>query len=350
MRWLLLALLATPLRASAQEEVCSAFSTQDLGQALNRADGELAAHQFQAAWRTTHETRKDLRCLDTLIPPLMLARLAHTLAFLTFLDQDDATAAAWARLATSLHPRSLLAVVPPPTYATFLAELPPPHVVRVDRAIAHPRRGAVFLDGFLLPEPETASETPHFVMLVDKRGKRIDAWWMDGVAFRDSLLDDRGAAPPRWAVAMSPAPLEPVAVEAQAVALEGEEEIEPGWISEAPEETWLPDCPWAGQPVQADVVRGVVTVNGRSWNADVRSQADAFLGVLRDCRADRAARRFEQYVGARRAEQPQFNLGQRDLNEVLRAVGRAGTAVAAETHRVGLIRALEDPDRLSRSR
>ena len=351
---LLAALLFVPRTALAQEEVCGEFSESDLVSALDRMDKEMAAVNLPAAWRSAIETRKELRCLDTLIEPHELARLAHAMAFLTYLDQqDEATAAAWARLATALSPKPLLPLKPPPTYAAFLADLPKTEARTLDGGLAKVKKGAIFMDGYVLAAPKASTETPHFVQEIDNKGQRIDAWWQDGVAFRDELLATPGSEPPRWAVAMSPSPSTEASVEVAEAEAEPKPDAPPpvteethdkGWISKAPEQEWMPNCPWAGKAVHAEAEGDFVVVNGQTWNvADGSGMAD-FQKVLADCHAWRAERSFTQWRKARH-QSVDVNTGQTQIDSLVHLVGGAGTAIAAEVARKGLIKALEDPDR-----
>lgn len=342
-----LALLLIGGVAQAQEEVCGEFADWELEVMLDQADGEMIALNLPAAWRTLAETRKELRCLDTLIDPAHLARLAHGRAFLTWLDQqDEETATTWVRLARSMHAEVLLPIEPPPLYREFYGAVPDSELGTVDGGLAKVKRGAVFMDGYVLDRPEALVITPHFVQLVDKKGKRIDAWWQDGVAFHEDLLDDPGKDPPKWAVAMSPERGDVTVEQAEptVVAEAPAEGSEQGWISEADEREWMPDCPWAGEEVKADAYGDTVVVNAQSWEVGSAQGASEFREVLGNCYAQRALRRFERWRAAK-AQDVSVSSGSHDLDVLVTLVGDAGTAVAAEVNRVGLIKALEDPDR-----
>lgn len=200
----LLTLLATP--ASAQVEVClEPYSAIQLGTAIGNVENAFVDRDLYSAKDQLQLISERIVCLDEVVDRPVLARFARALAINYFFEQDEEQARRWHRLAslvdpnlrwqgtefTSEHPlRSLLDTTPVPTLSRD-----------DDHGLAPPKGGGVFMNGELLVVPDGFIDTPSLVQVFDKNQELVGAYWQDGMAFQQWVLDDEPGQEeeaPKW--------------------------------------------------------------------------------------------------------------------------------------------------------
>lgn len=180
------------LAAFAQEQICEPLAPDVLDARLQLAASALAELRMADADTELEIARDEARCLSVPIAADQLARLAWLHAEQAVLEQDEEELWRWVRLARDVAPSQA-----PPDHVTgdhplmrFLASPPPlPPVTGPDRAVAHPRRGGVHLDGQRLELPRARAETVHLVQVFENKAL-VRSHWQSGARFDASLLAD----------------------------------------------------------------------------------------------------------------------------------------------------------------
>lgn len=226
------------LVAYAQQELCEPIPADVLTARLDRVTAALAETRVDDVLEDLLAARDEARCLDAPVEREQLARLAWLQAEYAVFDQDEEEFWRWVRLARDTAP----AVQPPAHVAAdhplrrFLAS--PPAEVPIagpDRAIAHPRKGGVFVDGLRAETPAVRGETPHLVQVFENK-VLTDAYWQAGARFRPELLADPVAAP---AVVDAPAAVGP---EGWKPARKDTAKAWQAWILKNPDSEWIDEA------------------------------------------------------------------------------------------------------------
>jgi hypothetical protein len=195
--------------AMAQEEICAPADAAALDGQLDLATGALKRFDLSRARSELQIAREKARCLDAPIEPTQMARLAWLHAELGVFVQDLEEVWRWVRTARDADPDA-----PIPEHIAidhplrrYLPDQPePPPIEGPDRAVAHPKKGGVYLDGKRLEAPRARRSTPHLVQ-VFAGNERVDAWWQSGPVFHPSILEmlepetvaaDEAVGPKRW--------------------------------------------------------------------------------------------------------------------------------------------------------
>lgn len=180
------------LAAHAQQELCEPLPAAVLDARLDALTRALAEARVDDVFEELLASRDEARCLDAPIEPDLLARLAWLHAEYAVFDQDEEDFWRWVRLARDTAPAYQLPahIAEDHPLRRFLAS--PPEVVPVsgpDRAINHPKKGGVYLDGRRIDSPAVRGETPHLVQVFENK-VLLDGYWQSGARFRPELLAD----------------------------------------------------------------------------------------------------------------------------------------------------------------
>jgi hypothetical protein len=335
----LLALLAA-LPAHALEEACSGATTADIAALIDQADGLLKRGQLEATFHVLEEARHDCLCLDEPAQQAVLGRLAGMLSLLYFFDQDEILATSWGlawRYNSSDKPWP---IDPPQRYLDMVLGAADTEVGTGSGGVAHTADIAWFLDGTLLAEPKAHRDVPHLLQAVEKDGVDI-GFWIDGPNLEG---DAAGAAapPPKWAAKKSPDSFQPPAEKPKMTAGKKDQGAgrEAGSVSRADPKTYMPNCRWAGQPIEAAWKGMVLTVNGRDYDVDTNVGYADLKGDLEYCLEFRAIRHLERVRAASgKADVSYQGLEIRDLAAMGKGVANAG---AVQVHKGNLVHALKD--------
>lgn len=195
----MIALLALAT-ASAQEDasLCKGgFTDVDWRVRLKSAEDALGSLEVEVARRLLERTREQMVCLDHVADPALLAELARDLAWLAFVDQDEAGAVRWLLLARGTAPGAMPEAFPEGLRALD-ADTPDAPIVGTEDRLVPPKGGALFLDGKLLLEPRAAAEVPGLLQVADGDGEIVSTAWIDS-----------GVLPPEWLGAPGPPPKTP---------------------------------------------------------------------------------------------------------------------------------------------
>ncbi|HHO49544.1 MAG TPA: hypothetical protein ENK18_01435 [Deltaproteobacteria bacterium] len=209
---LLLAALLSSARA--QVQACPGpFTLEEWSEAMDEVDVELIALNGTRAAHLLEDILGELRCLDEIVSPEVLGRLARQVALVTFYDQDPEELVPWALLARrTLGAAPWPDALPAPAYFhELMASEPQPQPEGPgDRGLAPPRGGGMLIDGFLALQPQAAARARHLVQVADRRGRVLETWWQRGGRFPETWLGEPGVSldVPRWYEA-PPEPLEP---------------------------------------------------------------------------------------------------------------------------------------------
>ena len=163
---------------------------------------QLAAVDLEGTQRTVKGIVSGIPCLEERLDPDVLGRYARARALLSFLDQDEESAANWMLLATHVSPEGEVPGGLPEGHPFFavLEDLEVPSVGQVEGGFVTPERGAVFIDGTFTPSPEAVETIPHVVQIFDRAAYPVETFWQDGAAFREGFVDPAlGPTPvPTW--------------------------------------------------------------------------------------------------------------------------------------------------------
>ncbi len=212
--------------APAAPRCTGTLSPSDLDHQLDAFDAAVAEFDLNAATEQLKATHAGLLCMDTIVPPQSLGRLARQLALTFFFDQDEDATRRWGllqRYAAPDLPWSDETGEDHPFREALETAEDPIQGGPTDQSLVVPKNGGIFLNGQFLAEPRYHAEVPGFMQVADKKGVIIDQFWQDGAAFPDRLLGPRSASPrpPKWWNGPTKA------VEAVAIADAAEPEIEP---------------------------------------------------------------------------------------------------------------------------
>lgn len=190
--------------AIAQANPCAPIPAAQFEAALDRLDGALAEGKLDVVGAVALDAYNDAPCVDRVVAPSEVARLAHAMAVVRFSQQDEVEAIRWAQAAEAAFPGypwpAAIGLGHP--LRALVARAPEPGFERSDRFLAPPKDGAVFVDGRFATRAEARSDLPVLVQVWTAAG-RSDGWWQDGGSFPDLLL---GPGPAPAAPAWLPAP------------------------------------------------------------------------------------------------------------------------------------------------
>ncbi|MFT4624300.1 MAG: hypothetical protein ACI8PZ_002959 [Myxococcota bacterium] len=281
--------------AAAQQEVCAgAFSQAEWNEALDAVDDALAELDGARADRLLDYAHHEFRCMEEVVRPADVARMAMQESVLHWYDQDPEESLRWAW--TVLETLGSAAEWPEVTPARLLTELDalqlPEFAGPTDMGFVPPKGGAYLRNGFLLVEPRAPVRAHGLVQVVDKKGVAQETRWQDGAAFDEGWFGPAGDVPtPRWYEAPPP----PVNSASGGVAARDPAKDVPAmrWDIE-------PECVWKGQPRRVVSTAGSVTINRQQFEVRGAEEQREFLRTLRTCGEFRAARRFTRWREARR--------------------------------------------------
>mgnify|MGYP006928187496 CR=1 FL=1 len=208
MIWLMVTLgvaLFLPSLAQAQDELCAGrYSTEAWGADMDGVDKRFEDFQLEDAEMALKEIRKLVPCLGSVVLPSQLGRYARQWATLAFFKQDEVTAGRWGLLQMYTAPNlpwpdDVGEDHPLREMISYAEESPigGPD----DQVIVFPKRGAIFMNGWVLTTTKVPSDLPHLVQLTDKDGEISIGYWQDGASFREDTLgpmDSPQVAYPKW--------------------------------------------------------------------------------------------------------------------------------------------------------
>ncbi len=201
---LLVMLIAAPT-ADAQTYCSESYKEATLISTLEGVDESLANFDLAGARTQLIGAHKGVLCIDTLVKPSHVAKLARQLTMVFFFDQDEAATVRWGHGAQFAWAES-----PWPTdvgedhplrealsYEEMLGMAGP---ADEGKGLILPKKGAAFMNGVLFHEPRAPVEVPLFVQITDSKGNITRQYWQDGAAFPDDLIGPSSAAgsPPKW--------------------------------------------------------------------------------------------------------------------------------------------------------
>lgn len=203
---LALAAVCAPSTAHAQQQVCSEPLTHERWrERMDEIDAAFSAFQPDQARQLLAGLREDVLCLDSIARPSHLGRFARQMALAAFFQQDEVNALRWGLLQRYAAP-----TLPWPAdigeghpLRSMLTDADEPVLAGPDDAgVAHPKKGAVFMNGRVLEAPRARAEVPNLVQVADKKGVVLLTMWQDGAAFSEDVLGEPGtvAVTPRWFV------------------------------------------------------------------------------------------------------------------------------------------------------
>lgn len=180
---------------------CEPYAHEDWRTDMDQVDADLGALALTDARQKLGMMQARVRCLNAIARPDHLARLSRQTALVFWFSQDLDSMEQWALAskasATLPWPDGLAAH---PFAADFDALTLPDPISLEGRGLAAPDKGAVFANGDLLALPAARPSVPTFIQVTDKRGNLVQAFWQDGAAFPDRLLNDDPTPirQPRW--------------------------------------------------------------------------------------------------------------------------------------------------------
>ena len=277
--------------AAAQQEVCDEpFTQADWVDVLDAVEESLTDLDGLRADRLLDYAHHELRCMDSVVRPRDVARMAMQESVLHWYDQDPDEALRWAWTAIdAVGARGVWPDVTPSGLMDALEENPLPEVSGPSGVgLLPPPKGAYLRNGFRLIHPLAPVRVPALVQVAGKRGEILETRWQDGAAFDDEWLGPIiRVTSPSW---YDPPP-EPTTE--QPSARRGRQDVTLRWDTE-------PECAWKGAPRRVEATARQVQVNQQVF--PVRSDADqrTFTKALRACGELRAARRFKRWREARK--------------------------------------------------
>jgi hypothetical protein len=257
---------------------------------LDAVEASLSELNGLRADRLLDYAHHELRCIDSVVRPQDVARMAMQEAVVHWYDQDPDEALRWAWTALdAVGARVTWPDVTPTGLVEALQDHPLPEVSGpTGTGLLPPPRGAYLRNGFLLIQPVAPVRVPAVVQAAGKRGEILETRWQDGSAFdTDWLGPIIRINTPSW---YDPPP--PPTAERPA-RRSGREDVTLRWDIE-------PECPWKGEPRRVEATGRQVQINQQVF--PVRSDADqrVFTRALRACGELRAARRFKRWREARK--------------------------------------------------
>lgn len=198
---LTVALILAP--AARAQDTCEPYDAAAFAAAVEAVQAQLAAVELDAAGAALAAIHDRLPCLGTPAPRDTLALYARSRATAAFFGQDEELALRWSRAAKfTWDGGPWPALIGEEHPVTLLTEDmgPPLWGGPEDKQLAAGRDGAVFANGVFLARPRLAAEVPFLVQVFDRRGGRVRAYWQDGAAFPEDLLEPGAAAleAPSW--------------------------------------------------------------------------------------------------------------------------------------------------------
>jgi len=176
--------------AFARPPECDDVGLKGWKKALAASEEALRVGEMGKADAMLDATETRLACLVELAPSELLGRFARQRAYQTMVEFDEVEAARWVQLARVASPAlGWPSWVPDRHIVRRLDREPDPIEGRVrDAGLLVPDGGGVFLDGRYLEAPVAEADVPHLLQVANNEGVVIDAEWVNGAAFPDSVL------------------------------------------------------------------------------------------------------------------------------------------------------------------
>jgi hypothetical protein len=191
-------LALVPSRALAQESNCATiYTSAELDTAIDEAQRLLDNADITRAGSVLRKTRDVIPCLETLAERERLGRFGRLMALVSFYEQDEVQATRWGRMFVLTAPDMGWGDLPEGHPLVQLIEDAGLPVIGgpTDQDLVVPKKGAVFMNGSIVFEPEAHAEVPYLVQVFNKNGWPVDSFWQDGSAFPDRLLSSEVEAP-----------------------------------------------------------------------------------------------------------------------------------------------------------
>ncbi len=167
---------------------------------LDEADATLMEADIPATRKLLRSIASGFPCLEELAEKPVLGRFGRTMALMSFFEQDEIGAARWGTMANVTDPDGEWAVPEGHPLRDIIDEAEEPVMGRAEGGFKIQEKGAVFMNGTLVLEPQGLSEVPYLVQIFDKNGFPYNNFWQDGAAFNETVLDPEGPVlePPKW--------------------------------------------------------------------------------------------------------------------------------------------------------
>ena len=184
--------------AAAQENNCSTiYTAAELDTSIEEAQRLLDNADISRAGSVLRKTRDVIPCLETLADRDRLGRFGRLMALVSFYEQDEVQATRWGRMFVITAPDMGWGDLPEGHPLIQLIEDVGMPVIGgpTDKELLVPKKGALFMNGSIVFEPEGYAEVPYLVQVFNKNGWPVDSYWQDGSAFPDRLLSGEVEAP-----------------------------------------------------------------------------------------------------------------------------------------------------------
>ncbi len=286
--------------ASAQSRVCE-YETSQWDTDVGAIEAALTSANLKEARILIELHERQIECLSAPVPPHALARYGQIRAYVAFHQQDDVGATRWARLAEQTSPATPWPAWVPPEHPVreILAWADPTELVGANgKGVAHPKKGAVLVNGRMLSEPTVPADTPLLVQIHDAKGARLESFWHDG-PLPPRLLADAPvtARAPKWLVVVPEpareAPAIVAAVEPPEPVVEPPVPVvdapapEPEPVATAPEAPARPAAPSRsdlGCPDEPVTVASIAELSAQATDAFANTDRERFDATYDDLR------------------------------------------------------------------
>ena len=188
------------------QDACEPYTAEAFTADLEALNPLFEAVDIEGAGSALTTIHDKLECLSVVASREDFARYARAEATIGFLSQDEDRSLRWGRAAKFADPDGAWPVIIPEGHpvTTLPDDVGPPLWGSPDGKQFNGGRGdSIFANGVFIASPRLASEVPFLVQRFDRRERFVAAYWQDGAAFPDDVLEDGDAEleAPDWVAA-----------------------------------------------------------------------------------------------------------------------------------------------------